>query len=97
MVTYPRKQSLQDTIFYTILIVIAILAFFRFFYVRYFNNLFRVFFNSSLRQSQLTDQLLQAKLPSLFFNIFFVASGGLFIYFLLKYFGWITEGQAFDC
>jgi len=93
MVTYPRKQSLQDTLFYVILIVVALLAFFRFFYIRYFNNLFRVFFNTSLRQSQLTDQLLQAKLPSLFFNLIFVVSGGLFIYFLLQYFGWITESS----
>jgi hypothetical protein len=88
MVSQPRQQSLQDNIFYTILTLIALLAFFRFFYVRYFNNLFRVFFNSSLRQSQLTDQLLQAKLPSLFFNLLSVASGGLFIYLLLKYYHW---------
>jgi hypothetical protein len=93
MVTYPRKQNLQDSIFYTLLIITALLAFFRFFYVRYFNNLFRVFFNTSLRQSQLTDQLLQAKLPSLFFNIIFVVSGGLFIYFLLQYFDWVTESK----
>jgi len=93
MVIYPRKQSLQDTIFYTILIIVALLAFFRFFYIRYFNNLFRVFFNTSLRQSQLTDQLLQAKLPSLFFNLIFVISGGLFIYFLLQYFGRISESN----
>jgi len=91
MVSHPRRQSLQDNIFYTILTLIALLAFFRFFYVRYFNNLFRVFFNSSLRQSQLTDQLLQAKLPSLFFNLISVASGGLFTYLLLKYYNWNTN------
>ncbi|MEP7111225.1 MAG: DUF4271 domain-containing protein, partial [Ferruginibacter sp.] len=66
-------------------------GFFRFFYTRYFNNLFRVFFNASLRQSQLTDQLLQAKLPSLFFNILFVIIGGLYVYLLLRYYGWISD------
>ncbi len=91
MKAYARRQTSQDSIFYTVLAVIMLLAFFRFFYVRYFNNLFRVFFNSSLRQSQLTDQLLQAKLPSLFFNIISVLSGGFFIYFLLQYFGWVTN------
>jgi hypothetical protein len=45
-----------------------------------------VFFNTSLRQSQLTDQLLQAKLPSLLFNIFFIISGGLYVYLLLLHF-----------
>lgn len=93
MITYPRKKTSQDSIFYALLTVIALLSSLRFFYVRYFNNLFRVFFNTSLRQSQLTDQLLQAKLPSLFFNIISVASGGLFFYFLLKYFGWVTKGK----
>lgn len=95
MIIKPRKQTVQDSIFYTIFTVIALLAFFRFFYVRYFNNLFRVFFNTSLRQSQLTDQLLQAKLPSLFFNIVAVISGGLFSYFLLKYAGVFLQSNPF--
>ncbi len=85
MANTERKPLSQDTIFYTILTVIAILAFLRFFYIRYFNNLFRVFFNTSLRQSQLTDQLLQAKLPSLLFNLIATVSFGLFIFFILKY------------
>jgi hypothetical protein len=66
----------------------------KFFYNRYFSNLFRVFFNSSLRQSQLTDQLLQARLPSLFFNIFFVISTGFFVYLLLRYFKWLSIDAA---
>ena len=93
MIIKPRKQTVQDSIFYTIFTVIALLAFFRFFYVRYFNNLFRVFFNTSLRQGQLTDQLLQAKLPSLVFNIISVISGGLLIYFLLNYFERVPETE----
>lgn len=93
MITYPRKKTSQESIFYPILIVIVLLSSLRFFYVRYFNNLFRVFFNTSLRQNQLSDQLLQAKLPSLFLNIVSVASGGLFFYFLLKYFGWVTGSK----
>jgi Domain of unknown function (DUF4271) len=40
------------------------------------------------RQSQLTDQLLQARLPSLFFNLIWIFSGGFLTYFLLIYFGW---------
>lgn len=51
--------------------------------------MFRVFFNTSLRQSQLTDQLLQAKQVSLLYNILFILTGGLYIYFLLSHFKWI--------
>lgn len=93
---YFRKLSSDDSIFYILLALIAALSFLRFFYVRYFNNLFRVFFNTSLRQSQLTDQLLQAKLPSLFFNLIAVFSGGIFFYFLLKYFGRLNESKPLD-
>jgi hypothetical protein len=73
--------------------MILLLAFLKYFYSRYFNNLFRVFFNTSLRQSQLTDQLLQAKLPSFLFNIFFVISGGIYVYVLLSHFQLAKAGN----
>ena len=85
MVSQIRKPLVQDKFFYLIAIIGLMVGFLRFFYTRYFNNLFRVFFNASLRQSQLTDQLLQAKLPSLFFNILFVISGGVYVYLLLHH------------
>jgi len=89
MVNKVRSPGSQESFFYLLATLAAILGFFRFFYTRYFNNLFRVFFNASLRQSQLTDQLLQAKLPSLLFNVLFVLSGGVYVYFLLRYYNWI--------
>jgi hypothetical protein len=85
-----RKAENEDGIFYLLAAMVLLLAFLKFFYDRYFANLFRVFFNTSLRQSQLTDQLLQAKLPSLLFNLFFVISGGLYVYFLLMHYGWLN-------
>jgi hypothetical protein len=90
MIHQPRKKLPHDNIFYLLLLIAAFLGFLRFFYTRYFNNLFRVFFNASLRQSQLTDQLLQAKLPSLLFNILFVFTGGVYVYLLLQYYNWIS-------
>jgi len=86
-----RKEKNEDVVFYVITGIVLLLAFFRFFYNRYVINLFRVFFNTSLRQSQLTDQLLQAKLPSLLFNIFFVISAGMYVYALLLQYQLITE------
>lgn len=85
-----HKDDKEDALFYLLAAVVLLLACFKFFFNRYFTNLFRVFFNTSLRQSQLTDQLLQAKLPSLLFNIFFIISGGLYVYFLLFHYQWIT-------
>lgn len=87
----PRKKESKDVLFYTILSLVFLFAILKFLYLRYFNNLFRVFFNTSLRQNQLTDQLLQAKLPSLLFNIFFILIGGLYLYLLLKYYGKVGD------
>lgn len=93
---YPRNSPWDDSLFYILLIVIAALAFLRYFYGRYFNNLFQVFFNTSLRQSQLTDQLLQAKLPSMFFNLIAAFSGGIFFYFLINYYGGFAKKEPLD-
>lgn len=90
MVNQIKKRYSRDSFFYLVALTGLLLGFFRFFYTRYFNNLFRVFFNASLRQSQLTDQLLQAKLPSLLFNIMFVVTGGIYVYLLLRYYNWIS-------
>lgn len=86
-----RKERNTDSMFYLLTGTVLLLAFFRFFFARYFGNLLRVFFNTSLRQSQLTDQLLQAKLPSLFFNLFFIISGGLYSYFLMVHYHWLND------
>jgi hypothetical protein len=80
-------------LFYIVLALLIFFAFLRFLYERYFNNMFRVFFNTSLRQSQLTDQLLQAKQVSLLFNMLFILTGGLYIYFLLVHFDWINNNK----
>jgi hypothetical protein len=88
-----KKENNKDEMFYLIAGMLLILAFFKYFYSRYFANLFRVFFNTSLRQSQLTDQLLQAKLPSLLFNIFFTISGGIYIYILLLHYQVISNNE----
>jgi Domain of unknown function (DUF4271) len=81
-----KNAKSGDTLFYVIAGLLLLLGFLKYFYNRYFTNLFRVFFNTSLRQSQLTDQLLQAKLASLLFNLFFVISAGLYVYIILSYF-----------
>jgi hypothetical protein len=88
-----RKAKSKDTFFYLIAGIVLLLASLKYFYSRYFTNLFRVFFNTSLRQSQITDQLLQAKLPSFLFNIYFVISGGIYVYVLLSHYNLIVGGN----
>ena len=86
-----KKEESSESLFYLITGMVLLLALLKYFYNRYFTNLFRVFFNTSLRQSQLTDQLLQAKLPSLLFNLFFVLSGALYVYIILRHYQMIPD------
>ena len=81
-----KRHPGDEMLFYVLLGLSGAVAFFRFFYNRYFDTLFRVLFNTTLRQSQLTDQLLQAKLASLLFNLVFILSGGLLAFFLVHRF-----------
>jgi Domain of unknown function (DUF4271) len=90
-VNQEQERANKDPIFYFLLSLIIFLSFLRYFFSRYFFNLFRVFFNTSLRQGQLTDQLLQAKQASMFFNILFFFTAGVYIYFLLLSVNWLTE------
>ncbi|MEP6594823.1 MAG: DUF4271 domain-containing protein [Ginsengibacter sp.] len=84
-----EKHHGKEYLFYLLSSILLIFGFFKVFYTTYFNNIFRVFFNTSLRQNQLTDLLLQAKLPSLIFNIFFIVTGGLYLWLLLNYYHFI--------
>jgi hypothetical protein len=85
----------KEFLFYLLGIVILLLAIFKVFYAKYFNNIFRVFFNTSLRQNQLTDLLLQAKLPSLIFNTFFVINTGLYAWLLLDHHNLLKENDNY--
>lgn len=86
-----RKKGGDEFDFYYLVALFAFAGILRAVYSRYFANMFRVFFNTSLRQGQLTDQLLQAKLSSMLFNLFFVFSTGFFIYQFLQFSGVIAE------
>ena len=87
----PRNNSGKEFLFYLLCVVVFILGLFKTFFSMYFNNLFRIFFNTSLRQSQLTDQLSQAKLPSFILNIFFFISMGLYLWLLFLHFNWVQS------
>jgi len=91
----PRNRQGKEFLFYVLGATILLLAVFKVFYARYFNNIFRVFFNTSLRQNQLTDLLLQAKLPSLIFNIFFVVSAGIYLWLVLNYYQLLKQGNDY--
>ena len=79
-----KKTAGNAFVFYLLSAVFFFFGIIRTIYSKYFTNMFRVFFNSSLRQTQLSDQLLQDNLPSLYFNLIFIVAGGFYVYFLLQ-------------
>lgn len=83
LVSKKRQVPGKEYLFYLISGILVIFGAFKLFYSRYFHHIFRVFFNTSLRQNQLTDILLQAKLASLIFNVFFVLMAGLYLWLLV--------------
>lgn len=75
-----KRTNNRDAVFYVVFFLFFVLGFLRVAFQGYFQNMIRVLFNTSLRQSQLTDQLLQARLPSLLYNALFLFSLALFGY-----------------
>ncbi len=101
MIIDYRKEESKDDLFYLLAGVIFLLAFIRVAFSKYFRNLFLLFFQTSLRQKQTRDQLLQDNLASLLSNMLFIVSAGLYITLLIRYkhwiqapFWWLAAGSA---
>jgi len=86
LIEEPHTVSGKEFLFYILCITLLILGLFKTFFKGYFNNLFRVFFNTSLKQTQLSDQLQQATLPSFILNIFFTVTAGIYIWLLFSFY-----------
>lgn len=81
-----KKFSGKEFIFYVLIFLLLVFGILRQLFPKYFKDLFSVFFNTTLKQSQIREQLIQTPLPSLMLNGFFIVSAGLYITFLLEYY-----------
>ncbi len=84
-----KRFSGKELLFYAILLLFLLFAMLRNAFAKYFNDLFRLFFRTTLKQKQIREQLMQTPLPSLLLNGFFVVSSSLYINFLLLHFSMI--------
>ncbi|HTN05314.1 DUF4271 domain-containing protein [Agriterribacter sp.] len=75
----------KDELFYIFCGVIFFLGILRVGFPKYFQDIFNVFWRSAFRQKQIRDQLQQAGMTTLLFNIFFVFSASLFSYLVIVY------------
>ena len=89
LISGKKEFQGKEVLFYVITALVIIFALLKLAFAKYFNDLLRVFFRTTLKQRQIKEQLIQTPLPSLMFNGFFVASAGLYLNFLLHYFKFI--------
>lgn len=78
MISDFRERRTLDDMFYLLMGVVLLLAFVRSAFPRYFKNIFVLFLQTSLRQKQTRDQLLQDNLGSLFVNLLFIISTSIY-------------------
>lgn len=81
-----KQVEEKDWLFYYILGIALLFGLLRITYLRYFSDMFRVFFRTSLRVNQIREQLVQSGLQSLLFNLFFAVVAGTYVYLLMSYF-----------
>lgn len=86
LIVNERERISKDELFYLIAGLMLFLAFIKLVFPKYFQNIFRLFFQPTFKQKQTREQLLQNNLPSLLFNLFFLLSGGAYIALLVQYF-----------
>jgi hypothetical protein len=89
----PRQLFLKeaegtstDGIFYFLFGLLFYYAIIKIFFPKYLDNITTLFFRVTMRQQQLREQLSQTPLPSLFLNILFVSTGGMFLAFAARYY-----------
>jgi hypothetical protein len=76
----------KELLFYTLIALLLFFAFIRISFPKYLLDLFRVAFKTTLKQRQISEQLIQAPLPSLLLNCFFFFTIGLYITFVLQHY-----------
>lgn len=88
-----KDSRIKTGLFYTLLGALFLLAILRVSFTKYFTDLFRAFFNPTLSQRQLREQLSQTPLPSFLLNLFFTVSAGIYVFLIFLHFNYITTDQ----
>jgi hypothetical protein len=82
----PHVLELRTADFYMLLMLCLMLGAIRFIDKRYFYNLWVSFWNPTLSNGQLKDQLQRAGLPNILMNIFFAITVGSYIYYIVRFY-----------
>jgi hypothetical protein len=90
VIDFRQPPTGKEELFYLIAGILLFLALFRVAFPKYLNNLFTYFFQTSFRQKQTRDQLLQDQISSLLMNLLFFMITATFITLAVEYYQWVT-------
>jgi hypothetical protein len=76
----------DDQLFYFFSLMLLFYATLRIVFRKYHDDLFTLFFRATLKQQQLREQMSQVPVASLLLNLLFVVSGGVYIFYVARYF-----------
>lgn len=93
-ISQVRQRSGKEGLFYGIVVLILLFGLLRNAFGRYLTDLFRIYFRTTLRQRLIKEQVANAPLPSLLFNLLYLFIGALLVVLLLRHFGY-AGGQPF--
>jgi hypothetical protein len=82
-----RKREDKDALFYFLAGLLLYYALIKVLFRKYVDNIMTLFFRVTMRQQQIRDQMLQTPLASLFLNILYLVSGGMYLVFVGRYYG----------
>lgn len=85
-----HQPDKKDELFYMLAIAFILTGVVKIIFPKYFNNMFGLFFQTTLRSKQTREQLLQNKLASLLMNLLFITVGGIYIALVVKLKGWVS-------
>jgi hypothetical protein len=83
-----RERAGKDLLFYLVTGILLLLAVIRIGFPSYFSRLFQYFFQTSMRQRQTRDRLLQEQLAAVGLNLLFFMVMGTFVTLLAFWRGW---------
>lgn len=76
----------KELLFYGLLGLVFLIAIVRLSFPKYFNDLFRLFFRTTIKQRHLSEQMSQTPLASLLLNLFFFIVSGLYLSLWVNHF-----------
>jgi hypothetical protein len=77
----------KENLFYCIAALLLLFAIARNAFARYLQDLFRIFFQASVKLRHAKEQLQQSPLPAIYLNLLFILSGSVFLVLIFQLFG----------